>query len=306
MDVISLGAQGPAVEDVQTRLAAAGYLTDGQVSGCFDETTASALERFSVAAGLEPTCEVDQKVWAALVDASFSLGDRTLYLKMPYFHGHDVRELQQVLGVLGFASGWQDGIFGAHTEAAVRNFQMNMGLPSDGIAGAYTYRALRNLHHSWEGKEVSRIPVSMGFARAADVLESNAICLFGIDAFTRDVAARMSNLAQATNPASKFVSADSLTVEPDATMVLVEVLVGGSVATPAIPCVPYTDTDELALRIRTAIDAAVGAKVAPIRIGVVLPGRQWIDAGEDRSAQHFAITLLDGLCTALADWRESC
>ena len=89
-------------------------------------------------------------------------------------------------------------------------------------------------------------------------------------------------------------------------MVLVEVLVGGSVATPAIPCVPYTDTDELALRIRTAIDAAVAAKAAPIRIGVVLPGRQWIDAGEDRSAQHFAITLLDGLCTALAGWRETC
>ncbi|MCI8367038.1 MAG: peptidoglycan-binding protein [Eggerthellaceae bacterium] len=306
MDTIALGASGPAVEDVQNRLVAAGYLEKDQVTGVFDLPTADAVEAFSRSVHLEPAREVDQKVWAALVDASFSLGDRTLYLKMPYFHGHDVRELQQVLSVLGFASGWQDGIFGAHTEAAVRNFQMNMGLPSDGIAGAYTYRALRNLHHSWEGKEASKIPVSMGFARAADVLESNAICLFGIDEFTRSVAARMSNLAQATNPASKFVSAEALSVEPDSTMVLVEVLVEGSVTTPSIPCVPYTDTDELALRIRTAIDAAAAAHATPIRIGVVLPSRQWIDAGEERSAQHFAITLLDGLCTALAGWRDAC
>ena len=36
---------------------------------------------------------------------------------MPYFHGHDVLELQQALGALGFVCGTRDGIFGAHTEA---------------------------------------------------------------------------------------------------------------------------------------------------------------------------------------------
>ena len=34
----------------------------------------------------------------------------------------------------------------------------------------------------------------------------NALCLFGTQEFTRSVASRMSNLALATNPASKIVS----------------------------------------------------------------------------------------------------
>ena len=39
---------------------------------------------------------------------------------------------------------------------------------------------------------------------------------------------------------------------------------------------------------------------APSRIAVELPGTMWEDAGEGRSAQHFAITLLDALCSALS------
>ena len=35
-------------------------------------------------------------------------------------------------------------------------------------------------------------------------------------------------------------------------------------------------------------------------IAVELPGTMWEDAGEGRSAQHFAITLLDALCSALS------
>ena len=64
----------------------------------------------------------------------------------------------------------------------------------------------------------------LGFARAADVLERNAVCLFGTDEFSRAVASRMSNVAQATNPASKIISADALSVPPDASMMLVHVL----------------------------------------------------------------------------------
>ena len=48
---------------------------------------------------------VGDATWAALVDATFTLGDRMLYLRVPHFHGHDVRVLQQALNVLGFACG---------------------------------------------------------------------------------------------------------------------------------------------------------------------------------------------------------
>jgi hypothetical protein len=41
--------------------------------------------------------------------------------------------------------------------------------------------------------------------------------------------------------------------------------------------------------------------MTPPRIAVMLPGEQWQNAGSGRSAQHFAIALLDALCEALSD-----
>lgn len=300
MRTIKLHDAGPAVEDVQNRLMLIGHLTAEQVTGVYDDFTAASIRMFCRNVGLPETDEVNDKVWAALVDASYNLGDRTLYLRIPYFHGHDVLELQQALGALGFACGPEDAIFGAYTELALRKFQMNMGLPTDGIAGAYTYAALRNLHHSWEGKEASRALVHLGFARAADVLENNALCLFGTDEFTRSVASRMSNLALATSPVSRIVSAESLSVEPDADMMLVRVVVGDDASASAgesVPHVAYSDDETLALRLSAAIGAAREAGVP--RIAVLLPGTSWEGAGVERSAQHFAITLLDSLCLAL-------
>ena len=143
---IELHDTGAAVEDVQQRLAALGYLREEQVTGTFGDVTAGAVRAFCRAVGLPEEGAVDDKVWAALVDAGYRMGDRTLFLRMPYFHGNDVAELQRALGALGFACGVEDGIFGAYTELALRKFQMNMGLFSDGIAGAFTFAAIRNLH----------------------------------------------------------------------------------------------------------------------------------------------------------------
>ena len=299
MQTIRPGDKGAAVEDVQQRLVTTGFMQEGAVDGVFGEATRAAVRRFREESGLAPGEEVDERTWSALVDASYHIGDRTLYLRMPYFHGHDVLELQQALGALGFSSGREDGIFGAHTEDGVRKFQRNMGLPSDGIVGAYTYQAIRNLHHSWEGKKPLPMQLNLGFARAADVLEKNALCLFGTDEFTRGVASRMSNLSLATNPSSKIVSADSLLVPPDENMLLVHiVLPGEGVADEGVPRVVFEPDETLALRMAPAVAAA--NLQAPRRISVELPGKIWEDAGEGRSMQHFAITLLDALCTALS------
>ena len=297
METIKKHDVGAAVEDVQQRLVMTGHLPASAVTGEFGDETAAAVARFCGDVGLPVSEEVTDKVWSALVDASFSLGDRTLYLRMPYFHGNDVAELQRILSVLGFGAGETDGIFGAHTELALRKFQLNLGLPSDGIAGAYTYAAIRNLHHSWEGKPTAHLAPALGFARAADVLESNALCLFGTGNFTRSVAARMSNLALATNPASKILSADTLLVAPDDDMLLVHIALPDEASTSGAPRVMYEDEEGLPLRLTSAIRAA--RRFAPQRLAVELPGEMWEDAGEGRSAQHFAITLLDALCTAL-------
>lgn len=297
METIRKNDSGAAVEDVQRKLASLGFLDEGLASGIFDDATIAAVEAFCKAHQIPPTNEVDNTVWAALLDATFVLGDRTLFLRMPYFHGNDVLQLQNALGALGFPCGDGDGIFGATTEAAVRKFQTNMGLPTDGIAGAFTYRAIRNLQHSWNGKNAPST-VHMGFARAADVLEKNALCLFGTCEFTRSVAARMSNLALATSPTSKILSADSLLVAPDDKMLLVRIVLPGSGAEKEGPLVAFDESDSFALRLRSAIAAATGK---PRRIAVRLPGNQWEDAGEGRSAQHYAITLLDAFCVALSE-----
>ena len=295
METIKRGDSGAAVADVQGKLVALGLLPAEAGDGVFDRATEQAVNAFCEMRNLPTLGQVDEKVWSALLDASFQLGDRTLYLRMPFFHGNDVRQLQQALGSLGFDCGFADGIFGAHTEAAVRKFQMNMGLYNDGIVGASTFASINNLKFSWAGKSPTRGSRYMGFARAADVLESHTLCLFGTEEFTRSVASRMSNLALATNPHSKIMSADSLLVPPGDDMLMVHLVLPGG-ATEGIPRVVYDDDDRLALRLRSAIDAA--GIVAP-RITVVLPGTQWELAGEDRSAQHYAITLLDALCVAL-------
>lgn len=296
MNPIKMNDTGAAVEDVQRRLVKAGYLEEGQVTGCFDKATANAVASLCRACEIEVREEVDDTVWTKLVDASFELGDRNLFLRVPFFHGADVRTLQEALSALGFACGVADGIFGVHTEDALRRFQLNMGLPTDGIAGAFTFRALLHLQHSWKGKDSFSPVPRLGFARAAQVLESNLICLFGTGDFTRSVAARMSNLALATTPASKVTSADSLLVAPDESMYFVQILVGNEKPANTVPTVDFVDEESLPDRMGQAFMATRGHQR---RIAVRLPEEGWEDAGEARSAQHYAIVLLDALCSGL-------
>lgn len=299
MDTIKLNDSGAAVRDMQQRLAVVGLLGEADIDGEYGDETAIAVRAFCRQAGQPVGTDVDDRVWAALVDASGQLGDRTLYLRMPYFYGHDVRELQRALGVLGFDPGPIDGIFGAFTEQALRKFQLNMALPSDGIAGAFTYSALRNLRHSWADKEIVPKTDYIGFSRAADVLERHALCLFGTCEFTRSVASRMSNLAAATNPASKMVSADTLLVAPDDSMMFVHIVLPDDGSAEGVPRVSYSGDDySLVMRLEAALAAA--RKNVPPRVAIELPGQSWMDAGAGRSAQHYATALLDALCSALS------
>ena len=57
--------------------------------------------------------------------------------------GNDAAELQSVLRKLGYYGEAPDGIFGAETARALREFQKWRGISADGIAGAETQRALQ-------------------------------------------------------------------------------------------------------------------------------------------------------------------
>lgn len=153
MKPILPGARGPAVEDVQKRLLSLGYdLGRTGVDGVFLGKTMEAVRSFQVEHNLRDDGVVDQKTWAALVDSTFTLGDRMLYLRLPHFHGSDVKTLQEALNVLGFAAGQSDGIFGVCVDRAVREFQRSCGHHVDGIFGPETARALIVLRHLWHGK----------------------------------------------------------------------------------------------------------------------------------------------------------
>jgi N-acetylmuramoyl-L-alanine amidase len=133
------------VRDLQRRLAAAGHPDAAGVSGAFGSTTVAAVRAFQEAHGLHVDGACDDRTWMALVEASWELGDRTLYHRSPNLRGDDVAELQRALGRLGFDTGRVDGIFGPLTARALADFQHNVGLPPDGICGYESVHALRRL-----------------------------------------------------------------------------------------------------------------------------------------------------------------
>ena len=95
MKPIGLGQSGPAVEDVQQRLSTLGFdIASNELElHEFGESTQAAVRDFRIRQGLEPLGEVDDATWIELVDETYELGDRTLYLRLPYYHGADVKHL---------------------------------------------------------------------------------------------------------------------------------------------------------------------------------------------------------------------
>jgi len=143
-----LGSTGPEVAEIRVRLTALGLLddlTDGfhdPGTAVFDEAVDRAVRAFQQRRGIISDGVVGPITFRALEEARWRLGDRILH----YSHNHplagdDVAGLQQRLLDLGFDSGRMDGIFGADTESALRDFQRNVGLPADGTAGPLTFKA---------------------------------------------------------------------------------------------------------------------------------------------------------------------
>jgi N-acetylmuramoyl-L-alanine amidase len=134
------------VADLQTRLEKLGFVIDSlELGGTFGPSTEMAIKEFQQRSGLDVDGIVGVDTWKALVESSWTLGDRPLRLSQPFLRGDDVRELQARLNALGFTAGKHDGIFGLGTAAALRDFQRNLAVNEDGIVGHETLRALERL-----------------------------------------------------------------------------------------------------------------------------------------------------------------
>jgi N-acetylmuramoyl-L-alanine amidase len=142
---VKRGSVGREVVDVQTRLMRLGYeLGVTGVDGIFGPETERAVILFQKKRGREADGIVGPETWREMVDASYRLGDRQMYLKEPPFRGDDVRELQATLNNLGFNAGRVSGVFAGQTDQGVREFQKNVGLDPDGIVGETSVQALDN------------------------------------------------------------------------------------------------------------------------------------------------------------------
>ncbi len=156
VELIRLGSVGPEVEDVQRRLETLGLPCPSDPT-VFDLQTEAAVRAFQQRRGLIADGIVGPETWQTLVGASFALGDRLLYVSRPMMHGDDVRELQRRLNRLGFDCGYDDGLFGPQTVAAVRDFQLNAGLLVDGITGLETIDHLLRLHRAHQEAPVAAV-----------------------------------------------------------------------------------------------------------------------------------------------------
>lgn len=294
MKPIRAGDRGPAVEDIQKKLLSLGYvLGPTGIDGVFLDHTVDAVRAFRRTQDLGDSGVVDDATWSALVDASFILGDRVLYLRMPFFHGSDVLELQRALTVLGFSCGAIDGIFGAFCEGAIREFQFNAGIPADGIVGAATYEAIGRLKHVWEGKDaIAHSGAHAGYARAEEALRHLNLALVAEQPAVRNIADRVLNLALATST-DATVSVDApLRARPEGTRVVASLVTDADRST--TPTVVFSDFDTLVARIVTAVESS---GTAPSHIEIEIPGARSMD---DRGAQRAAVRLLDAFCVALA------
>lgn len=290
------GVRGPAVEDIQRRLLGLGYdLGPTGVDGVFLGMTRDAVTAFQMEHGLLEDGAVGDETWNALVDATFTLGDRMLYLRLPYFHGRDVTALQEALNTLGFSSGLPDGIFGAFTERAVREFQLNCGQPADGIVGPETVRAITGLRHVWEGKDVSAPrEARVAAARACDVLRKFPLCFAGDSAVTADIAKRVVNLALATTEDARVSLPDDGPAK--GTFAFVLIVGEGSRDAGGLPVVQVGSDEGAALAARMLI--ALGSRPeGSVELHVAVDGVP--DMGE-RDLQRTAVRILDALCVALA------
>ena len=147
--MIKPGDRGDVVTAVTNTLHRLGLIS--APNDTFTEDVASAVRAFQQERGLRVTGEIDLGTHAAIEEARWKLGDRSLKVDSPPMRGDDVAALQSRLIDMGFNPGRVDGIYGAITESAVKEFQKSVGVTIDGICGPGTVMSLMRLMRTVTG-----------------------------------------------------------------------------------------------------------------------------------------------------------
>ena len=148
--------------------------------------TTEVIAEFQKLRGLPTTGTCDHITWTTLVESSWVLGSRLLYLTSPHMRGDDVQAMQAVLAKLGFDCGRADGIFGSNTLRALTEFQQNYGITADGICGVNSIRALeRTSSQSGNGPGIVTVREYETLLTSSDNTERPRIVIGCFDSSTR-------------------------------------------------------------------------------------------------------------------------
>ena len=179
------GDSGPVVAEVRSKLATLGLLDEAPGSelldpmgALFDEATDLAVRAFQQQRGISVDGEVGPQTYQALDEARRRLGDRILFwVPARLMAGDDVAALQRRLLDMGFDCGRIDGLFGADTEQALREFQRNIGIAADGTCGPATLKALTQLSRTVVGGSPHAMRDSEAINRAGPALAGKLVIL---------------------------------------------------------------------------------------------------------------------------------
>jgi N-acetylmuramoyl-L-alanine amidase len=176
--VFRQGDHGTVVAEIRLKLAGLGLLDATVGTDEFDAATDRAIRGFQQARGLRVDGVVGPETYRCLDEAHWCFGDRVLsYTVTRPYVGDDVATLQQRLLDLGFDPGRCDGIFGVATDAALRDFQRNVGLRIDGTLGPGTLRALEQLRRTVTGGSPSERREEERLRRSGQALTGRVVVL---------------------------------------------------------------------------------------------------------------------------------
>jgi peptidoglycan hydrolase-like protein with peptidoglycan-binding domain len=149
---IHMGSTGPEVKLAQEELQKRGY-NPGPIDGLFGPQTRHAVLHYQTDRTADPPPPPHHEAFNLPLHVDGIVGPHTWGRLAPPAikkgspeHAY-VRLCQNILKSFGnpaFDPGPVDGIFGPHTEAAVKAFQTVFTLPSDGIVGPKTWIALHS------------------------------------------------------------------------------------------------------------------------------------------------------------------